>query len=53
VPMIGGMISSTLLTLVVIPAIYGLIKGWRLPSTSSAELIEAEFRLPPLKEAAE
>lgn len=31
VPMIGGMISSTILTLVVIPAIYGLIKGWRLP----------------------
>ncbi|MGL4263073.1 MAG: efflux RND transporter permease subunit, partial [Afipia sp.] len=26
VPMIGGMISSTLLTLIVIPAIYGLIK---------------------------
>jgi Cu(I)/Ag(I) efflux system membrane protein CusA/SilA len=33
VPMIGGMISSTLLTLVVIPAIYGLIKGWPLPRT--------------------
>lgn len=31
VPMIGGMISSTLLTLVVIPAVYGLVKGWRLP----------------------
>ena len=31
VPMIGGMISSTLLTLIVIPAIYGLIKGFRLP----------------------
>jgi copper/silver efflux system protein len=31
VPMIGGMISSTLLTLVVIPAIFGLVKGWRLP----------------------
>ncbi|KAB2943612.1 MAG: efflux RND transporter permease subunit [Hyphomicrobium sp.] len=31
VPMIGGMVSSTLLTLIVIPAIYGLIKGWRLP----------------------
>jgi Cu(I)/Ag(I) efflux system membrane protein CusA/SilA len=30
VPMIGGMISSTLLTLIVIPAIYGLIKGWRI-----------------------
>jgi Cu(I)/Ag(I) efflux system membrane protein CusA/SilA len=32
VPMIGGMISSTILTLVVIPAIYGIIKGWRLPA---------------------
>jgi copper/silver efflux system protein len=30
VPMIGGMISSTVLTLVVIPAIYGVIKGWNL-----------------------
>ncbi|OCC01379.1 cation transporter [Labrys sp. WJW] len=32
VPMIGGMVSSTLLTLVVIPAIYGIIKGWHLPA---------------------
>ncbi len=31
VPMIGGMISSTLLTLIVIPAIFGLAKGFRLP----------------------
>ena len=31
VPMIGGMVSSTLLTLVVIPAVFGLVKGWRLP----------------------
>ena len=31
VPMIGGMISSTLLTLVVIPAVYGLLKGFGLP----------------------
>jgi Cu(I)/Ag(I) efflux system membrane protein CusA/SilA len=31
VPMIGGMVSSTILTLVVIPAIYGLVKGWTLP----------------------
>ena len=30
VPMIGGMISSTVLTLVVIPAVYGWIKGWGL-----------------------
>ncbi len=29
VPMIGGMISSTLLTLIVIPAIYGMIRGFR------------------------
>jgi Cu(I)/Ag(I) efflux system membrane protein CusA/SilA len=29
-PMVGGMISSTILTLVVIPAIYALIKEWRL-----------------------
>ena len=29
-PMIGGMISSTVLTLGVIPAIYALVKGWRL-----------------------
>jgi Cu(I)/Ag(I) efflux system membrane protein CusA/SilA len=32
VPMIGGMASSTLLTLVVIPAIYGLIKGQEIKS---------------------
>lgn len=36
VPMIGGMVSSTLLTLIVIPAIYSVIKGWRLPKTSFA-----------------
>ena len=29
-PMVGGMVSSTLLTLAVIPAIYGLVEGWRL-----------------------
>ena len=27
VPMIGGMVSSTILTLVVIPAVYGIVKG--------------------------
>ena len=36
VPMIGGMISSTLLTLIVIPAIYGLVKGARLGSQPAA-----------------
>jgi Cu(I)/Ag(I) efflux system membrane protein CusA/SilA len=29
-PMIGGMVSSTVLTLIVIPAVYALIKGWGL-----------------------
>ncbi|MGE0853177.1 MAG: efflux RND transporter permease subunit [Hyphomicrobiaceae bacterium] len=33
VPMIGGMVSSTVLTLLVIPAIYGLVKGWNLRAT--------------------
>ena len=30
-PMIGGMVSATILTLVVVPVIYGIWKGWRLP----------------------
>jgi Cu(I)/Ag(I) efflux system membrane protein CusA/SilA len=29
-PMVGGMISSAVLTLLVIPAIYALVKGWGL-----------------------
>ena len=33
VPMIGGMVSSTLLTLIVIPAIFALVRGFRLPSS--------------------
>ena len=32
-PMVGGMISSTILTLAVIPAIYALVKGWRLEAS--------------------
>ena len=35
VPMIGGMISSTLLTLIVIPAIFGLVKCFRLPPANT------------------
>jgi copper/silver efflux system protein len=31
VPMVGGMVSSTVLTLLVISAIYTIVKGWRLP----------------------
>jgi Cu(I)/Ag(I) efflux system membrane protein CusA/SilA len=36
VPMLGGMVSSTVLTLVVIPAIYALIKGWQLTASTLA-----------------
>ena len=40
VPMIGGMISSTVLTLLVIPAIYAIVKGWRLPQERRALVSE-------------
>ena len=43
VPMIGGMISSTALTLIVIPAIYGLVKGWRLPRENSTRNKQRAF----------
>jgi Cu(I)/Ag(I) efflux system membrane protein CusA/SilA len=44
VPMIGGMISSTILTLVVIPAVYALIKGFGLPrAPAGAVPVEAEI----------
>jgi Cu(I)/Ag(I) efflux system membrane protein CusA/SilA len=33
-PMVGGMVSATVLTLIVVPAIYGLYKGWGLPKAS-------------------
>jgi Cu(I)/Ag(I) efflux system membrane protein CusA/SilA len=35
VPMIGGMVSSTVLTLVVIPAVYALVKGRGLPEAAA------------------
>ena len=43
VPMIGGMISSTVLTLIVIPAVYAGIKGWGL-SRQSAESIQITWK---------
>jgi Cu(I)/Ag(I) efflux system membrane protein CusA/SilA len=46
VPMIGGMVSSTVLTLIVIPAVYGLVKGPRL--SEARQLLPA-----PLGRAAE
>jgi Cu(I)/Ag(I) efflux system membrane protein CusA/SilA len=50
VPMIGGMVSSTVLTLVVIPAIYALVKGWGLAREEPAE---AEYGAAELQAAAE
>ncbi len=38
VPMVGGMISSTLLTLLVIPAIYALVKGYQLRPTPTGSV---------------
>ena len=35
VPMIGGMVSSTALTLIVIPAIYFVVKGFALRKESA------------------
>ena len=40
-PMVGGMISSTILTLVVIPAVYALVRGTRL-STRGALGVAAD-----------
>jgi Cu(I)/Ag(I) efflux system membrane protein CusA/SilA len=41
-PMIGGMVSATILTLVVVPAIYELVKGWKLPKEQKARKKEKE-----------
>jgi Cu(I)/Ag(I) efflux system membrane protein CusA/SilA len=38
VPMIGGMVSSTVLTLVVIPAVYALVKGFALRAGQRATI---------------
>ncbi|MDZ4862840.1 MAG: CusA/CzcA family heavy metal efflux RND transporter, partial [Gemmatimonadota bacterium] len=44
-PMIGGMVSSTVLTLVVIPAVYSLWKEWEL-SRAERETPEREANVP-------
>jgi Cu(I)/Ag(I) efflux system membrane protein CusA/SilA len=40
VPMIGGMVSSTLLTLIVIPAIYAVVKGAAIRSPHPAPSLQ-------------
>ena len=48
VPMVGGMVSSTILTLLVIPAIYTIVKGWQLPR--AAAIAAGEQPAPSLAE---
>jgi Cu(I)/Ag(I) efflux system membrane protein CusA/SilA len=48
VPMVGGMISSTLLTLIVIPAIYAVVKGFAIRKPARQSGISG---VEPLKEA--
>jgi Cu(I)/Ag(I) efflux system membrane protein CusA/SilA len=49
VPMIGGMVSSTLLTLIVIPAIFALVKGYRLrPEHRPVHAVRAGAASPPV-----
>jgi Cu(I)/Ag(I) efflux system membrane protein CusA/SilA len=52
VPMVGGMVSSTILTLLVIPAIYAIVKGGQLPSKAAKNSIEDDIA-PALPLAAE
>jgi Cu(I)/Ag(I) efflux system membrane protein CusA/SilA len=47
VPMVGGMVSSTVLTLLVIPAIYTIVKGWRLPQENAAPAAVREHAASP------
>ncbi|MGJ7042242.1 Cu(I)/Ag(I) efflux system membrane protein CusA/SilA [Shinella sp. BE166] len=52
VPMIGGMVSSTLLTLIVIPAVYGLVKGFGLEKTEKHQPAASETVPAPALEGA-
>ena len=47
-PMVGGMISATVLTLAVIPAVYLLWRGWQVshrPEPSSREILQDDIAL--------
>jgi Cu(I)/Ag(I) efflux system membrane protein CusA/SilA len=46
-PMVGGMISSTILTLVVIPAVYSLWREWQLKRVSGAATEAYDTTTPP------
>ncbi len=51
VPMIGGMVSSTLLTLIVIPAIFALIKEFQLPNGPSNQSLPSHLAKPSTRQS--
>jgi copper/silver efflux system protein len=50
-PMVGGMISSTVLTLAVIPALYALVKEWQMRRSARA-LVKLPAETPAIAETA-
>ena len=44
-PMIGGMVSSTILTLLVIPVLYALWRGWSLPIEAPSLITDTDRSL--------
>ena len=36
-PMVGGLVSATILTLIVIPVAFALVRGWNLPRDDAPE----------------
>ena len=36
-PMVGGVLTATLVTLIVTPVLFTLVHGWRLPSSEPDE----------------
>jgi Cu(I)/Ag(I) efflux system membrane protein CusA/SilA len=46
-PMIGGMVTTLLLTLLVLPAIYIIWRGWELKRTSSMPELEEQSATEP------
>jgi len=42
VPLVGGMISFTILTLVVIPAIYALVKAQQVQTAAASSIARTE-----------
>ncbi|HXE50292.1 MAG TPA: efflux RND transporter permease subunit, partial [Ramlibacter sp.] len=51
-PMVGGMISSTVLTLAVIPALYALVKEWQMRRTARAAAAGPQAAMPAIAEGA-